>query len=351
MSINFDITMQQFKDNIDSIMKEKKVVIWGAGSCAANLIKQLDGRSDFVAYYVDKLETKWNTKIGNVDVKAPADLFVDSSVDIIIIATMYFKSVVEELEENGFEGEVYSAFHMSSREGQLDYRPLEKHLEDVKGMLADEKSRNIVEFICRHRKVMDIDFSDICEGDQYFIDGLVKADPHAVFVDAGAYHGETIEQFISFQKGMFDKVYAFEMDENNYDVLKEKDYDERVELLNHGLWNEEIECWYVSDDTSSSIGEGNMVVWCTSLDEVIPEENVTFIKMDIEGAEMNALLGGEKCIKRCKPQLAICVYHKPEDIYDITALIHRWLPEHKLYIRHHSPVFTETVLYAIPDEE
>jgi FkbM family methyltransferase len=269
----------------------------------------------------------------------------------VIIATMYFKSVVEELEKNGFQGEVYSAFHMVFREGQLDYRPLEKHVEDVKGMLADEKSRSIVEFICQHRKVMDIDFSDICERNQYFIDGLVKADPHAVFVDVGAYHGETIEQFISFQKGMFDKVYAFEMDTNNYATLKEKDYDERVELLNYGLWNEKTECRYASDDSSSAIGEGDMVAQCISLDEAVGDGNVTFIKMDIEGAEMNALLGAEKCIKRCKPQLAICVYHKPEDIYDITALIHRWLPEHKLYIRHHSPVFTETVLYAIPDEE
>jgi FkbM family methyltransferase len=351
MKVDFDITMEQFKENVDTITKGKKVVIWGAGSKAAEFIEQLEGRNDFVAYYVDKSGEKWNTRVGNIEVKAPTALFADSSVDIVIIATLHFNSIVKELEKMGFEGEVYDVFHLIYLERQFDYRPLEKHLEDVKGMLADEKSRNIVDFIYEKRRARDIDFLDIREERQYFVEGIVKVDPHAVFVDAGAYHGETIEEFISFQKGKFDKVYSFEMDKNNYAILKEKEYDERVKLLNYGLWNEKTELKYTSDGTGSILGKGDMEAQCISLDEVVGDGNVTFIKMDIEGAEINALLGAEKCIKRCKPQLAICIYHKSEDIYDITALIHQWLPEHKLYMRHHNWNFGDTVLYAIPDGE
>lgn len=349
MKINFDITIDEFKKQLSTIKKEGKIAIWGAGRCATDFIRMLDGCNEFVAYYVDKSETKWNTKIGNVEVKSPADLFSDDSVNTIIIATMYFSNGVEELEEKGFSGSVYSAFHMVYREEQRNYRPLEEHIEDVKKMLADNKSRDIVDYICQHRKSMDIDFSDIYEENQYFIKDIVRVNPNAFFVDAGAYHGETIDQFIDFQGRRFNRVYSFEMDEKNYKKIKEKNYDERVKLLNYGLWDERTTCTYSSDDTCSSIGEeGDLTAQCITLDEVIGDGNVTFIKMDIEGAELKALYGAEKCIKRCKPQLAICVYHKPEDIYEISNLIHKWLPEHQLYIRHHSVTFTETVLYAVP---
>lgn len=351
MNINFEIKIDEFKKKLKTILKDSKIVIWGGGSCAEDFIKQLGGSNDFVAYYVDKSEKKWNSKIGNVDVRSLEYLFQDPSVDVVIIATMYFKGIVEELKQQGFAGSVYSAFHMVHRERQPDFKPLEKHLNDMKELLADKKSRDIVEFILEHRKNMDIDFSGIYEPNQYFVKEIVAEDPHAVFVDAGAYHGETIDEFIAFQHGQFEKIYAFEMDADNYMILTGKKHDERVELLNYGLWDERTTCSYAgdgTDGTKSSIGkEGDLVAQCISLDEVIDKGKVTFIKMDIEGAEMRALYGAEKCIKRCKPQLAICVYHKPEDIYEISALIHEWLPEHKLYIRHHSLVFTETVLYAV----
>lgn len=347
MNIKFDVTINEFKEQVLANLDASKVVIWGGGTTANEFVKKLDVYNDFVKYYVDKSETKWNTQIGNVDVKSPECLFNDSTIDTVIIATMYFDNVINELKKNGFSGNVYSAFHMVNMDGRLDYKPLESHLEDVKAMLADEKSANIVEFIYEHRKNMDIDFSNIYESNQYFVQGIIEANPHAVFVDAGAYHGETIDEFISFQGGKFDKVYSFEMDTNNYLAIMEKKYDERVRILNYGLWDERTTCTYSSDNTGSAIGEGNLIAKCISLDEVIGEEEVTFIKMDIEGAEMKALYGAEKCIKRCKPQLAICVYHKPEDIYEITKLVHEWLPEHKLYIRHHSVTLTETVLYAV----
>lgn len=69
--------------------------------------------------------------------------------------------------------------------------------------------------------------------------------------------------------------------------------------------------------------------------------------MDIEGAEINALKGAEKTIKGYKPKLAICVYHKKEDIWEIPKLILSYVPEYKLYLRHYSPFKDETVLYCV----
>ena len=69
--------------------------------------------------------------------------------------------------------------------------------------------------------------------------------------------------------------------------------------------------------------------------------------MDIEGAEVNALLGAEENIKKQKPKLAICVYHKPEHLWKIPLYIKKIVPDYKLYIRHHTNQEYETVCYAV----
>jgi hypothetical protein len=87
-----------------------------------------------------------------------------------------------------------------------------------------------------------------------------------------------------------------------------------------------------------------------SLDEYLKNEKepVTFIKMDLEGAELNALKGAEQTIKEQKPKLAISIYHKPEDIWEIPNLLLELVPDYKFYIRHYTLIGAETVLYALP---
>ena len=84
----------------------------------------------------------------------------------------------------------------------------------------------------------------------------------------------------------------------------------------------------------------------TALD-VCVSDPVTFIKMDIEGAELEALKGSSKIIKKYMPKLAISLYHKKDDILEIPLYIKELVPEYKLYIRHYSNAGVETVLYAV----
>ena len=85
-----------------------------------------------------------------------------------------------------------------------------------------------------------------------------------------------------------------------------------------------------------------------AIDRVVAEEDkVTFIKMDVEGAELESLKGAKETILRNKPKLAICIYHKPDDLIDIPLYINELVPEYKLYIRHHSNDRGETALYAV----
>lgn len=82
------------------------------------------------------------------------------------------------------------------------------------------------------------------------------------------------------------------------------------------------------------------------LDQLI-EGDVSFIKMDIEGAEYKAIKGAEQIIKRCRPKLAVSIYHKAEDIWELSEMILRICPDYRLYLRHYSIAQAETVLYAI----
>ena len=77
------------------------------------------------------------------------------------------------------------------------------------------------------------------------------------------------------------------------------------------------------------------------------EERITLVSMDIEGMELNVLQGLEQCIKKNRPVLAICVYHKPEDIIELPLKVLEMVPDYRLYLRHYSYVETETVMYAI----
>ncbi|OOB79506.1 MAG: FkbM family methyltransferase [Epulopiscium sp. Nuni2H_MBin001] len=81
-----------------------------------------------------------------------------------------------------------------------------------------------------------------------------------------------------------------------------------------------------------------------SLDNVLRDTEVTFIKMDIEGAELQALMGAKQIIKKYKPQLAISIYHKPQDIFELPMYVKSLVPEYKLYLRHYSYHYVDTVL-------
>ena len=198
--------------------------------------------------------------------------------------------------------------------------------------------------------------TDFFFGKQYFdlpIVDWMSCSNNEIFIDCGAFDGWSIKGFIEFCGGKYDKIYSFEPIPSQYEntlININEAGIKRVELIQKGVWNCKGVSNFVSNGGGSRIdNEGTIPVELVSIDEVIPEnEKVTFIKMDIEGAESQALQGAVNTIRRCKPKLAICIYHKPMDIIEIPILIKSILPEYKFYIRHHSPTRDETVLYALP---
>lgn len=196
---------------------------------------------------------------------------------------------------------------------------------------------------------------DATEGCQYFELPYLTYDENEVFVDGGSCDGMSSVRFVQQCKGKYKKIYCFEPDERNIDKLKQNFISrdiENYEIIGKGLWNESGELSFAANGAANShiaaVDENNTVkIEVTSLDKMLSGERASFIKMDIEGAEYKALEGARNTITKYKPKLAICVYHKPEDIWELPGLILEMRPDYKLYFRHYSGRSTETVLYAL----
>lgn len=195
---------------------------------------------------------------------------------------------------------------------------------------------------------------------QYFDDTILKShskgDPE-VFIDGGSCDLNTSLSFLDWVDNDVERIIAFECDRNGITECKHKmSTDVRlvscVTLIEKGLWSEDTKQFFYEDECTSSsriIEEGTdkTSIETTSIDNVLQGDKVTFIKMDIEGAELEALKGAKESIKKWHPILAISVYHKLEDIVTIPEYIKEIAPDYRLYLRNYHEDGTETVLYAI----
>jgi FkbM family methyltransferase len=168
-------------------------------------------------------------------------------------------------------------------------------------------------------------------------------------VDGGCYNGLTALRFAKWCGNDDYHVYAWEPSPLNR-MRAEKTFRENdisATLIPKGLWSEAAVLSFNEDRDASAITEaGASSVEVDGIDNLLHDE-VTFIKMDIEGSEYKALLGAKDTIAKYKPKLAICVYHKPEDIWQIPLLIHEINPDYTYWLRHYSYLQSETVLYAL----
>lgn len=184
---------------------------------------------------------------------------------------------------------------------------------------------------------------------QYFDLPYMLHHNEEIFVDAGCFDGLTVNSFIKWCGGEYKEIMAFEPDRQCYgkcsEILKGVD---NLTMINKGLWSsEQTLSFHETGDSSSVITEsGETQIQTVRLDDIADGKKITFIKMDIEGAETEAIAGAAGTIERCRPKLAVSIYHKADDILEIPRMILEIRPDYKFYLRHYSLRAAETVLYA-----
>lgn len=209
-------------------------------------------------------------------------------------------------------------------------------IENLVSIGIDSKDIIVFDYNLEHRDISN----------QYFDEDIIQFSDEEVFIDAGVFDLYTSENLLK-KCSTVKKIYGFEPSESLYEFAKNKNLNCDIELVKAGLWSKKSTLNFFAKGSLSRVSEnGAEEIQVVALDEVV-SDHVTFIKMDIEGSELEALKGSEKIIKKYKPKLAISVYHKPEDIIDIPKLIKSIVPEYKLYMRHYTDCSDETVLYAV----
>lgn len=230
-----------------------------------------------------------------------------------------------------------------------------KAFEQTYNWLEDDLSKKIFEnYLSGHIELknfpMRSTWSKELMKNQYFPQDIIHLNKKdEVFVDCGAYTGDTLKDF-SDRVLTFKKYYALEPDERRFEELQTiiDSIDGDVVHLRYGVSNENKICAFSTNNDCGEISsEGEVKIRVAKLDDLITEDNISFLKMDIEGAELEALEGAERIIKNAKPTLAICVYHKKEDLITIPQYIKNLEPQYKLYLRSHYLWASEVVLYAI----
>lgn len=219
------------------------------------------------------------------------------------------------------------------------------------GILADMESRDVLKRLLSFRYSYDIDCLSGFEerqAVQYFEPFLDLRRSSPVFVDVGGFDGFTSEQFIK-RVPDYKAIYVFEPDFTNYTKCeKQLSSYGGVTLLPYGAGRQNAVLRFSANGSASSIradGEAEIIV--RRLDDTVGEIP-TFIKMDIEGEELSAIGGACQIITAHRPTMALCVYHRPTDFWEVPQAVLAMAPDYDVYLRHYTESIYETVMYFVP---
>jgi FkbM family methyltransferase len=232
-------------------------------------------------------------------------------------------------------------------------------IRDAFGLLSDEISK--CEYLAQLRLLVSAggaleELPPLPEGPIYFPADIVRIEEKEVFLDCGAYDGDTIRSFLDRAKSGFSRIVAFEPDPASARRLAENvsrlesTVGSRVTIRPSAIGGVtgEVRFAATGGEGSGVDRAGKTVVESVALDDVADAGSATFIKLDIEGLEMDALRGAKKLISRGTPLLAVCVYHVADHLWSVPLLLSELSDRYRYFLRRHADEFTEVVCYAVP---
>ena len=228
-------------------------------------------------------------------------------------------------------------------------------LSKVFEMLHDDLSRETLMAYLKTRISWDLSYLQPVFREVLYFNKLTAKyfQKGGMYVDCGAYDGDTIQKFINWSREKYSRIFAIEPDRTNFiklkNFIKQKNY-MNVTLFCCGLWNEKIQLKFKGDNRADSIVKdvGENVIEADTLDNIIGNEDVGFIKLSISGSEFKALQGSVSLLKEKKPVLAVCIYYGIEHLINVANFIKNSNSNYQLYIRKHSRIAPhEFILYAL----
>lgn len=346
-------------EDLRSALRQRPLVLYGAGAVGLSLLHTLAHYGVTPECFCDR--EKHGQVLEGIPIRSPGQLTACPNHQILIASLMHYQNILADLQALGIPQEnILPNYFLNLREGLApDIQP---HIEGYRrsaSLFSDTVSRQVLMgrlechflqapvaetcLLRTHAQPMTL---------QYFDPDLITLRKDEVFVDCGAFTGDTVQAFLTAGNRQYAHIYGFEPDVHAYrKAVATLSAVPRLVLENKGVSDTSGQISFdprIGGSARADLAGSTRISVC-SLDQYFSgtPHRPTFIKMDIEGAEKQALLGAEYTIRTHKPKLAICVYHKPQDIYELPELVLQMNPAYQLYLRHYSNATTETVLYAL----
>ncbi len=337
----------------------KKIVLYGAGMSGSVISGWLIKHKVMPEAFIDSNPSKTGTFVNGIKVCSKEVLSKRFADAFIIVSCGDYAMILSELIGMGFSEEFTMYMDpkwITQPDGfrgfMMDHMD---QFQEVYGLLEDERSKKVFLNMLKYKLSYHIDYiREICSEwkQRYFDAELFQDKIIRDYVDAGGYTGDTVEAFVNMFGGGYSHIYVFEPNKSNMRQLiqnvKTAGYHD-VYTYTMGLYDQESDALFNNySEIAGRIDEqGKIKIHCCRMDQILRGKQVAFIKLDVEGAELRALEGSKGIIKKNRPNLAVCVYHKPEDYFEIPLWIKQVYPGYKLYFRQYELSDTETICYAI----
>jgi FkbM family methyltransferase len=343
------------------------VVLWGAGEIAWCVWTYLCQHGIEPVCFCDNNPAKQGTVhlglpvYGYDDFKKKSPQYGNKYHIVVATGIQYKEPIFSQLASANEKNPVWYLCGFEICGEKINYHYICEHIhqfEEAYASLTDNFSKKVFINVLNAKISGNFNlYKEIMSHTEYFDEDVVHLSENEVFLDVGAYQGNAIIEFVKRTKEKYDGIIAFEPDKKTLSVLQatiKKNVIQKVELHNKGAWDKhEVMHFHDGREGGSRIAESVAAAFpansieVDAIDNILHGRRVTYISMDIEGAEHNAILGAEQTIKKWKPKMAVCVYHKREDLFDLLLLLKSFVPKYKFYMRHYTNNQTETVLYAV----
>ncbi len=264
------------------------------------------------------------------------------------------KMIHPDWDDEFFKGKAFQYYYCTTYKGFVDdiIDNIDRYKE-VYDAFDDEKSKAVLVGVLKGRLSGNKDdFTAVMDPvkNQYLDEDVIgHVDGGEVFVDIGGFDGQSTVDFFEYSKGRQARAYIFELDHSNAaNIRKRFENDDRVKVIEKGCSDRSGVIYYDGSGSMSRIvdykTENSSEI--TTLDDEI-KEKLTYMKMDVEGAESSVLAGAVRHMKEDNLRMAVCVYHKPGDIWKLFSQIKECGVNHRYYLRQYGAGEAETVLYAV----
>ena len=361
------------RNALDDVLASRagKVVLFGSGNLGRQAAKLLRGIGIEPLAFTDNNPDRWGTEVEGLPVLEPAEAARRYGSDSTLLVTIWnefhwFSETQQKMSDLGCSQIApYTWLHWRFPEALLpcllNDRP---HLvyEDKLRVLAastiwaDEQSAQLYVTNVRLRALGQLgDLPGRPAENTYFPMDILALTETEHFLDCGATRGEMTQDVLLKFGDSFATFHALEADQISFERLagyhRQLSEPIRTKVILYNLAvgaKRGIVHFTSTGGTGSKISDVGVKVECVPIDELFENKPLTFLKMDIEGAEFDSLLGARKVIERDRPVLAICLYHTQNDLWRIPLLVREMLPEHQLFLRAYEGDGFQTVLFAVP---